>query len=153
MTVTQIRASDLTIGMVVSLPRFTERLTVVGVRLAPIVVAPDTEPRLLVDFEEDRRLNGPFPVEATLSLHRDETVLVITDDAPNVTDADRIAFTLKRIDHWTSNLTAHRDQLSTEDTAKRGALAAQIADLHDIAQYLNGTEDGYIASLKPPKGA
>jgi len=143
MTVTQIRARDLTIGAVVSLPRYSERLTVTGIRVAPIVVAPDTVARLLVDFEQPRRLNGPFPTEATLALAPDDTVLVITERAPDASDADRIERAIAKIDHWVENLTG----------AQTVGARARIDDLRSVRAYLDGTEDRYIASLKTPKGA
>lgn len=61
-------------------------------------------------------------------------------DDRTVTEAERVAFTLRKLDHWIDNLRANGADV-------------RAGDLAAIRQYLDGTEDRYIAHIQSLNGA
>lgn len=58
----------------------------------------------------------------------------------NRAEAERVAFTLRKLDHWIGNLRTNGQTVRADDLAA-------------IRQYLDGTEDRYIASIQSLNGA
>lgn len=63
-----------------------------------------------------------------------------------VTDAERIACALERIDRWSANLETNAN--ATENHYRARELRTRREELQALRAWLDGTEDTYIAALR-----
>lgn len=66
------------------------------------------------------------------------------------TDAQRIAYTLRRLRRWESNYRANAElRRASGQHAERIRLTTQADTIADIVKMLDGTEDAHVLSLGP----
>lgn len=76
-----------------------------------------------------------------------------TDTGPSATDAQRIAYALRKLTQWAENYERNGARHVREhNTAAAARCAAQAVDMRDVIDMLNGSEDAYILRLASSRG-